>query len=79
MCPMLRVVVSADTDFDELLALGGASMPSVTLLRRRHDPDDQIQAILGVLPDASGDLVACDGRVAGDSSNETSNGPLETG
>lgn len=53
-----RVVVSADTDFGELLALGGASMPSLILLRRRHDPDDQIQAILGVLPDVSAELDA---------------------
>jgi predicted nuclease of predicted toxin-antitoxin system len=53
-----RVVVSADTDFGELLAVGGASMPSVILLRRRHDPDDQAQAILGVLPDVSDDLIA---------------------
>lgn len=53
-----RVVVSADTDFGELLAVGGASMPSVILLRRRHDPDDQVQAILSVLPDVSDDLDA---------------------
>lgn len=53
-----RVVVSADTDFGELLAVGGVSMPSVILLRRRHDPDDQTQAILRALPDVSDDLHA---------------------
>jgi predicted nuclease of predicted toxin-antitoxin system len=53
-----REVVSADTDFGELLAVGGASVPSVILLRRHHDPDDQIRAILGALPDVSDDLAA---------------------
>lgn len=28
------------------------------LLRRRHDPDDQVRAILGALRDVSDDLVA---------------------
>jgi predicted nuclease of predicted toxin-antitoxin system len=51
-----RVVVSADTDFGELLALGGYSMPSVILLRRNHDPHDQSATILSVMADVSDDL-----------------------
>lgn len=52
----VRVVVSADTDFGELLALGHVSTPSVILLRRNHDPRDQAMTILSVLDDVSDDL-----------------------
>jgi len=41
-----RVVVSADTDFGELLARNQLGFPSVILLRRNHDPDDQVRTIL---------------------------------
>jgi predicted nuclease of predicted toxin-antitoxin system len=46
-----RVVISADTDFGELLAKGHRTLPSVILLRRRHDPPGQISAILAAMPD----------------------------
>ena len=51
-----RVVISADTDFGGLLALGSYSMPSIILLRRKHDPHDQAATILSVLTDVSDDL-----------------------
>jgi predicted nuclease of predicted toxin-antitoxin system len=45
-----RSVVSADTDFGELLARTNANLPSVVLLRRQlHDPDDQAAVIAHVL------------------------------
>ena len=53
-----RVVVSADTDFGELLAKGGREFPSVILLRRRHDPADQAATILAALPDIETSLTA---------------------
>ena len=51
-----RVVISADTDFGELLARSQASLPSVILLRRNHDPGSQASAILAALPDISESL-----------------------
>ena len=53
-----RIVVSADTDFGELLARDRLGLPSVILLRRRHDPDDQIRTILDALVDVAEDLLA---------------------
>jgi predicted nuclease of predicted toxin-antitoxin system len=53
-----RVVISADTDFGELLAKGGRSNPSVILLRRRHNPSGQVGAILAAMPDIEESLTA---------------------
>jgi predicted nuclease of predicted toxin-antitoxin system len=53
-----RVLISAGTDFGELLAKGGRTLPSVILLRRRHDPVDQSAAILNVLPDVEESLAS---------------------
>lgn len=54
-----RVVVSADTDFGELLATRGATLPSLILLRQ---PDrtagHQAQTILANLPQVESDLQA---------------------
>jgi predicted nuclease of predicted toxin-antitoxin system len=54
-----RVVISADTDFGELLYLTDAVAPSVILLRRRsHEPADQARAIVAALIDVEDDLIA---------------------
>ncbi len=53
-----RIVISADTDFGELLAKEGCSVPSVILLRRRHDPSSQAAAILAAMPDIEEGLIA---------------------
>jgi predicted nuclease of predicted toxin-antitoxin system len=53
-----RVVVSADTDFGELLAKGGRTLPSVILLRRHHDPAGQAAAILASMPDIEESLTS---------------------
>jgi predicted nuclease of predicted toxin-antitoxin system len=53
-----RIVVSADTDFGELLARDRLGLPSAILLRRNHDPDDQVRTILDALVDVTDDLLA---------------------
>ena len=43
----LRVIVAADTDFGELLALGQDALPSVVLFRReQRRPHEQAQTLL---------------------------------
>lgn len=52
-----RVVVSADTDFGELLAASGSSGPSVVLFRgRSHDAADLARVLLAMLPEIDEDL-----------------------
>jgi predicted nuclease of predicted toxin-antitoxin system len=52
-----RCVVSVDTDFGELLAIGRHPGPSVILLRRApHRPDDQADLILAALDRIEEDL-----------------------
>jgi hypothetical protein len=46
-----RCVVSVDTDFGELLAVGDHAEPSVILLRRApHRPQDQAELLTTALP-----------------------------
>lgn len=54
-----RVLVSADTDFGELLAAGRASGPSFVLFRRtRRIAEEQITVLLANLSDVEADLAA---------------------
>lgn len=54
-----RVVVTADTDFGTLLALSGASGPSVVLLRRSgRRVHERAQIVLTVLDLVAGQLAA---------------------
>lgn len=53
-----RVVISADTDFGELLAKGGRTLPSAILLRRHHDPVGQAAAILASMTDIEESLIS---------------------
>lgn len=53
-----RVLISADTDFGELLALNRHPGPSVVILRRSpHRPTEQAQLLLGALPDLEDSLI----------------------
>ncbi len=49
------IVVSADTDFGDLLALGWAESPSVILFRHpsRRNPEDQLRLLLANVPRVS--------------------------
>ncbi len=54
-----RSVVSADTDFGELLAIGRHPGPSVILLRRApHLPDEQAELLLAALDGLEAELDA---------------------
>lgn len=52
------VIVSADTDFGELLAVSGATRPSVVLLRSADylSPDQQATLLAANLPMVAGEL-----------------------
>lgn len=53
------MLVSADTDFGELLALGAYTKPSVVLVRRSpHAIEDQVQLLLRGLDAAGEDLAS---------------------
>lgn len=52
-----RVVLSADTDFGELLALGRHPGPSVVIFRRApRRPESQVSILLASLPDTEQEL-----------------------
>jgi predicted nuclease of predicted toxin-antitoxin system len=54
-----RCLVSVDTDFGELLAIGRHAGPSVVLLRRApHRPADQAALLVGALCQLEEDIVA---------------------
>jgi predicted nuclease of predicted toxin-antitoxin system len=54
-----RCVVSVDTDFGELLAVGGHAEPSVVLVRRApHRPDEQAALLIDILDRISEDIAA---------------------
>jgi predicted nuclease of predicted toxin-antitoxin system len=53
-----RIVVSADTDFGELLAVGRHPGPSVVLFRRApHRPEEQARLLLASLAEAEESLM----------------------
>jgi len=53
-----QVIISADTDFGELLAVSGATRPSVVLLRSADHltPDQQATLLIANLPAVAADL-----------------------
>ncbi|HMG44345.1 MAG TPA: DUF5615 family PIN-like protein [Acidimicrobiales bacterium] len=54
-----RCVVSVDTDFGELLAIGRLPAPSVILLRRApHRPDEQAALLVAALDQLEADIAA---------------------
>lgn len=53
-----RTVISVDTDFGELLALGQHPGPSVILIRRSpHRPHEQFRLLVAALPDIEAALL----------------------
>lgn len=53
-----RILVSADTDFGELLALGRHPGPSIVIFRRApHRPEQQAGLLLGCLNEVEDSLV----------------------
>lgn len=58
-----RVIVTLDTDFGELLARGGAALPSVILIRRAdHQPGAIADVIVDVI--ASSEVALLEGALA---------------
>ena len=55
-----RIVITADTDFGTLLAIGGASKPSVIQFRQNtpNEPADQLALLSGNLMRVADDLAA---------------------
>lgn len=54
-----RVIISVDTDFGELLAIGARPATSVILIRRApHRPSGQAALVLAALADTDDDLTA---------------------
>lgn len=51
-----RVVITADTDYGMLVALGQLGKPSVVLLRRPRNTDERIRLLLLVLPNVETSL-----------------------
>jgi predicted nuclease of predicted toxin-antitoxin system len=53
-----QVIISADTDFGELLAVSGAARPSVILLRSadHYTPEQQATLLIANLPAVTADL-----------------------
>jgi predicted nuclease of predicted toxin-antitoxin system len=52
-----RILVSADTDFGELLAKSGSSLPSVVLIRRPgKTPEEQANVLKANLPTVDSEL-----------------------
>ncbi len=76
-----RVVLSPDTDFGTLLAVGGGELPSVVLYRRHtgRRPDQQADVLLTGLPVLEGDLAAGAIAVLGDAGNRIHRLPIERG
>jgi predicted nuclease of predicted toxin-antitoxin system len=53
-----RILLSADTDFGELLAVGRQATPSLVLLRGAGSPDRRLRRLLDNLDQVAGDLAS---------------------
>lgn len=53
-----RILLSADTDFGELLATGKGGTPSVVLFRGRATPEQRVRVLLDNLDQVADDLLA---------------------